>query len=56
MNEPLPYNDQPMPAAAKLMAFYLSRDRVLSPVDTAKMPALHLQACKVSMSRWPRLC
>ena len=33
-----------LPAAAKLMAFYLSRDRVLSLIDTDKLPPLHLQA------------
>lgn len=33
-----------LPTAAKLMAFYLSRDRVLSLIDTAKLPSLHLQA------------
>ena len=33
-----------LPATAKLMAFYLSRDRVLSLIDTAKLSPLHLQA------------
>ncbi len=33
-----------LPATAKLMAFYLSRDRVLSLIDTAKLTPLHLQA------------
>jgi hypothetical protein len=33
-----------LPAAAKLMAFYLSRDRVLSLLDTERLPPLHLQA------------
>lgn len=33
-----------LPAAAKLMAFYLSRDRVLSLIDTEKLQPLHLQA------------
>ena len=33
-----------LPAAARLMAFYLSRDRVLSLLDTEKLPPLHLQA------------
>ena len=32
------------PTPAKLVAFYLSRDRVLSLVDTAKLPLLHMQA------------
>jgi hypothetical protein len=33
-----------LPAAAKLTAFYLSRDRVLSLLDTERLPPLHLQA------------
>jgi hypothetical protein len=44
MSDSSPREDLSMPEAARLMAFYLSRDRVLSLVDTSKMPALHLQA------------
>ena len=32
------------PTPAKRVAFCLSRDRVLSLVDTAKLPLLHMQA------------
>ena len=39
------------PTPAKLVAFYLSRDRVLSLVDTAKLPLLHMQALQGAMCR-----
>lgn len=43
-NTPGQEGEQPLPAGAKLMAFYLSRDRVLSLIDTERLPPLHLQA------------